>query len=127
MDDNRAKLARAVRDARSAIELTQAELASKAEVSRATMQKLERGEPVRQVTLYRVEKALDWAVGTCQAILDGAPAPHPANRPVVTGVSDEELTEIVTKVMVATVDGMTAAEIREAAPRVAKELRRLVR
>lgn len=63
----------AVRAARKAQELTQAELAGRAGVSAGTIRAIERGTEYGSVnpTLRAVEAALSWAPGSVQAVLDG--------------------------------------------------------
>lgn len=129
MGENWEALGRAVRDAREARGGTQAWLSSEADVSRATIQKLERGEPVRPGTLSKVEKVIKWAPGSSRGILDGAASPIEMKGTRTTGglakIPDGELDQAITNAMVATVDNMTAAEIREVARKAVEELRRL--
>lgn len=68
-----ARVGDAVRAARKAQDLTQAELGARANVSTATIRAIERGTEYGSVTLTlrSVEAALSWAPGSVQAILDG--------------------------------------------------------
>ena len=54
------RLADAIVSARSAQGLRQVELATKAQVSRGTLQNLERGQAVRMTTVFNVTRALEW-------------------------------------------------------------------
>ncbi|CAG6392728.1 helix-turn-helix domain-containing protein [Streptomyces cocklensis] len=76
-----ARVGTALRAARKAQELTQAELAARADVSAGTIRAIERGQEFQKVTptLRAVEAAIGWAEGSVQAILDGGePTPAPA-------------------------------------------------
>jgi transcriptional regulator with XRE-family HTH domain len=127
MDENRVALGRAVRDARVRLGMTQNQLSDAAGLARATVQKLERGEGVRSVSLAKIEKTLGWAAGSSQAILDGAGAPveiSPVGAGIVLAkVPEAVMEQAVASALVAVVDTMTASEIRDVSRRAMDELR----
>jgi transcriptional regulator with XRE-family HTH domain len=55
------------------------ELAASAGISTAALNKIRRGEPVRPATKAKAERALNWAPGSIDAILDGG-APTPVDE-----------------------------------------------
>ena len=67
------RLGRAVRRARALREMTQAELAAKAGVSKDVIERLERiphsGSEILATNLYKIEDALGWVPGDCERIL----------------------------------------------------------
>lgn len=75
MEDNWTALAAAVKQRRKALRLSQIELAEAADVSRSTVQKLEKGENlgISRKTLGSVGRALGWAEGSVDAVLRGKP------------------------------------------------------
>ncbi|MFK0045493.1 helix-turn-helix domain-containing protein [Streptomyces sp. NPDC090741] len=128
MEENRRRLAKAVQDARGRLRLTQHELADRAGVSRATIQKIERAEPMRSTTLMKIEPALGWAPGSCASMLDGAEGPLAIEGSEgdvsFVRIPEGELGETVTSAIVAVADSMTAAEIRDLSSRLTDELKR---
>ena len=128
MDGNRAALGDAVKHTRNRLGITQEALALRAELARATIQKLERGEPVRPAVLAKVEPALGWAEGSCVALLEGAPEPMQippkGKASVIMAVSEDQLNQVISSAMVAVADSMTASEIRDVSRRVTEELKR---
>lgn len=75
------RLANAVRDARTALKMTQIELADAADVSEATVQNLESGAARTRLpfSLPKVERALGWAPDSGKAVLAGGdPTPLPS-------------------------------------------------
>ncbi|RPK56184.1 anaerobic benzoate catabolism transcriptional regulator [Streptomyces sp. ADI96-02] len=128
MSEDYEALGRAVREARIRQGMTQTQLAEVAGVSRATLQNLERGGRLRSLNLVKIESVLGWAPGSVQALLEGG-APSPIEEmPEAVGassvtLSEEELAQAVTSAMVATVDTVTAAEIREVARRMVEDLK----
>lgn len=73
MDTPWARVGAAVRAARDAQGLTQAQLGERAGVSAGTIRAIERGQQFAKVTptLRAVEGALGWAAGSVRALLDG--------------------------------------------------------
>ncbi|MFI0915209.1 hypothetical protein [Streptomyces abikoensis] len=106
------------------------DVARAAELTITTYNKVEAGEPVRDVTYGKVEPVLRWATGTCRSILDGAP-PTTMEPSVVPGAFysvispgdlEREVARAVQEAAVA-VTNMPASEIRELKQRVIEELR----
>ncbi|MFG2617748.1 helix-turn-helix domain-containing protein [Streptomyces sp. NPDC048507] len=67
------RLAEAIREARRSRGWTQADLAEVSGVGFSTVQRLEAGKPYRRrpPALDRVERALGWAAGSVDAVLEG--------------------------------------------------------
>jgi len=83
------RLADAVEAARDAKGLTQVALAALAGVSESTVQNLESGAERKRVpaSLHRVERALGWAPGSGERILDGGdPEPQEDSAPPPSGL-----------------------------------------
>lgn len=99
MTEDRAKLhwaalATAIRSAREARGLTQAQLAERAGVSEGSVQNLEAGKPRNRMpkTLSEIEPHLGWAPGSGRSILDGGepiPAAGDAGSPPVEQETDK--------------------------------------
>jgi transcriptional regulator with XRE-family HTH domain len=87
------RLADAIVSARSARGLRQVELAMKAEVSRGTLQNLERGQAVRMATVFSVARALEWPHDHAEKLLaervEGVPATTPLPSDLPLRVVDE--------------------------------------
>ncbi|GAA1065302.1 helix-turn-helix transcriptional regulator [Streptomyces asiaticus] len=85
------RLADAVRAARTALGMTQVELADAAGVAEATVQNLEGGKDRNRLptSLPRVERALRWGPGSGAAILNGGePASLPPTLDTETGAAE---------------------------------------
>lgn len=74
---NHELVAAAVIAARDAMNLTQDEFATRADVSVSTLHDIEQavGRRTRQSTLAKIEAALDWPAGSIAAIAQGGAAP----------------------------------------------------
>lgn len=72
------RLADKIRKRRAELDLSQQALADAAKVSLRTIPNLEGGQPAKDRTLARIERALGWAPGSIDTILDvegGEPSP----------------------------------------------------
>ncbi len=125
-----ARLGHALRSARDARGLTQAELGELAGVSGRSVQDAEAGTVPKSrmpYTLGRIAAALGWPEGAVDAVLDGAAPPGEGWRdvPVEQGQIDaEQLAGIMTNAMVRATEHATAAEIRAATKIALDELRK---
>ncbi|MCX0246452.1 helix-turn-helix transcriptional regulator [Streptomyces drozdowiczii] len=124
-----ARLGRALRSAREASGLTQADLADAAGVSSRSIQDAEGGKvPTgrRPYTLARVAAALGWPAGAVDDVLDGAAPPGGDGQdvPVQAQLDEETATGAITNAMVRALDNATPAEIREATRLAVDALRR---
>jgi transcriptional regulator with XRE-family HTH domain len=105
--------------------------AADAGMSKDTWIRVERGAPVRDLNYAKIDVVLQWAPGSCQAVLEGRnPLPgRPAESdPDVTisaiprGDVDEEARDVVQLAAIATT-GLPADEIRALSDRVVHDLR----
>lgn len=121
-----ARLARALREARGHLGLTQAQVAERAGVSLYAVGAAERGDPPEKrmpPTLAKIAKALEWQPGTIENILDGAEPPGGWSE--ASGQVDADLLDrTMSHAMVTATDNVTAAEIRAAVTIALDELRR---
>ncbi|MCP9205559.1 helix-turn-helix domain-containing protein [Streptomyces sp. NEAU-Y11] len=120
-----ARLGRALKSAREHRGLSQAELATAADVSARSVQDAEGGKvPKARVpyTLARVAEALGWPAGAVDSVLDGGPIPGGWEDVPALAASDVET--ILSQAMVRATNNVTAAEIRAATKIAVDELRR---
>lgn len=123
------RLAVAIRQAREAANMTQIDLAERANISEGSVQNLESGNGRTRIppTLARVERALGWAAGSGVAILQGAAEPvlisDVGGGRYVATIPESELQDAVTKSAIAVTDNLTAREIRDLAQRITDELK----
>ncbi|WP_329114580.1 hypothetical protein [Streptomyces sp. NBC_01353] len=106
--------------------------AQAAGTSKGTWQRVEKGLPIRATNYVKIDGLLEWAPGSCVAVLEGrdpVPArPMESNPNVVVSdippeLIDDEARDVIRLVAVATTKGLTAPEIRELSDRVVRELR----
>lgn len=64
------RLAGKIRKRRAELDLSQQQVADAARVSLRTVASLESGQPAKERTLVRVERALEWTAGSMDAVLD---------------------------------------------------------
>lgn len=124
-----ARLGQALRTAREARSLTQAELGELAGVSSRSVQEAEGGTvPKKRMpyTIARIAAALGWPEGAIDAVLDGAAPPGEGWRDVSVQqqVDEERMDGIMTNAMVRAMEHATAAEIRAATRIALDEMRR---
>lgn len=122
------RLATKVRERRLELRIGIAAAATSAGMSKDTWRRVEEGARVRETSYAKIDSALGWASGSCQGVLDGAGEPietQPAGPAggTIARIPDGELDRAITQAMVATVDTMTAAEIREVSRQVVEELK----
>jgi len=102
--------------------------------SKGTWQRVEGGLPIRETNYVKIDGALQWAPGSCLAIIRGGePTPvedmkDPAaadvqKSPMPPEAIDEEARDVVQLALIATAKGTTAEEIRDMSERVVHDLR----
>lgn len=74
------RLGDAVRHARIAARVSIDDAAAAGGMSPVTWGRVEKAQPVRELTYAGIERALGWPAGTATQILDGQPAPQPGPR-----------------------------------------------
>ncbi|WP_405461584.1 helix-turn-helix domain-containing protein [Streptomyces sp. NBC_00101] len=120
------RLAAKVRERRLVLGMSITGAADSAGMSKDTWRRIEEGGLVRQTTYTKIDSVLGWAPGSALGILDGS---DPIEVEQLGGgvtaarIPEGELDKAITGAMVAVVDTMTAAEIREVARRVVEELK----
>jgi hypothetical protein len=128
------RLAKAVKAQRLKLFRSRLAAATAAGMSKDTWQRVEEGLEVYDSTYLKIESVLQWAEGSCAAILEGGeatsaiPVEHGAPGVVKTELSgqtlsDEELRESVQLSAIATT-GLSADEIRALSERVVQDLRK---
>jgi hypothetical protein len=127
------RLAVAARQRRHALGLALNDVNAKAGgTSKGTWQRVEKGEPIRLTNYVKIDGLLQWAPGSCVAILEGRnPVPaHPSRSDPGTTISelapellDEEARDVVKLAAIATAKGLTSEEIQDLSDRVVKDLK----
>ncbi|MFJ5588404.1 helix-turn-helix domain-containing protein [Streptomyces noursei] len=124
-------LADVVRRRRLELDLNKIDVAKSAKITIKTYMKIEDGQPLRDVTYGKIEKALGWAPGSTQEVLRGrrpTVVEHLADGVVVSPVGEEELeadvAQAVTNAAIAVADTLSASDIRKLKQAVIEELRR---
>ncbi|MEV7034532.1 hypothetical protein AB0N99_30425 [Streptomyces sp. NPDC093272] len=103
-------------------------------LSNRTWQRVERGERLYDANYTKIDGLLQWAVGSCLAVLDGGDpipvtdmddptAPGVQKSPMPRDAIDQEVRNIVGLALIATTTGTSAEEIREISERVVRDLR----
>jgi transcriptional regulator with XRE-family HTH domain len=119
MDDS-AALGRAIQEARTALGMTQEELAKATGLARATIQKMERGGSIRASSLSRVEEVLAPALPASRGRLVATATVENHGR-VYGPVTEDDIRRAVTDALVAVTD-VGAADIRAVTRRVIEDL-----
>ncbi|MGK5730236.1 helix-turn-helix domain-containing protein [Streptomyces sp. URMC 124] len=115
---------------RAQLNLPKAAVAEQAGLTAKTYYKIENGEWVRETTYAKVEPVLQWAHGSCLAILGGAEpviaeptgAPGVYLSPILPGDLERLVEQAVQNAAIA-VTNLPASEIRALKQRVVDELR----
>ncbi|MEV6477665.1 hypothetical protein [Streptomyces sp. NPDC051657] len=129
--DSRQRLARLVIKRRVELGWHKADAASKADLTITTYMRVEKGLSVRDVTYAKIEKALDWAPGACDAVLEGATEAQVAGEvidgvryaPTAAGLA-EDAQQAVHDVFIATRPETPAGEMAEMSKAIVEELRK---
>lgn len=110
--------------------------AKEAGVSRGTWQRVEKGLEIRETNYVKIDGLLQWAAGSCIAVLEGGdPAPladdagtHGARKSTIPAeVFDSESRDLVQLALIATAKDATPEEIRAMSERVARDLGKYLR
>lgn len=126
------RLAQHVKARRLELGLALKKAANDAAISKDTWIRVEKGAPLREISYAKMEPVLQWAPGSCVAVLEGRSAitadPSRAGAEVVVSTIpreaiDAEARDVVQLAMIATTKGMTAEEIRALSDRVVHDLR----
>ena len=122
------RLATLVTRRRTELHMSVDEAARRASMSNTTWHRVEDGAGVRDTTYTRVEEVLDWPPRTCEEILSGGePVPGETSggarfsRPQL---SEEALRRTIQDATLATLPGLTGAEIVALQERAVVEARR---
>ncbi|MER5892356.1 hypothetical protein [Streptomyces sp. NPDC001876] len=127
----RQRLARLVIKRRVEMDWHKADAASAADLTITTYMRVEKGLSVRDVTYAKIERALGWAPGACEAILQGAEEAQLVGD-VVDGVRyapttaglDEDARQAVQDVFIATRPETPAGEMAQFSKAIVEELRK---
>jgi hypothetical protein len=101
-------------------------------LSNRTWQRVEKGLDIRDTNYRKIDGLLQWAPGSCLAVLEGgdptpvgdvAGAPDVQTSPVPQDVIDKNALDTVQLALIATAKGTSAEEIREMSERVVRDLR----
>ncbi|WP_327160477.1 hypothetical protein [Streptomyces zaomyceticus] len=124
-------LARAVKKRRIELGLGYKKAAKDAGIAPDTWKRIETAQPVRELSYAKVDPVLQWAPGSCTAVLAGrTPVPvtpmegHPGVS--ISPVPPEALDsakDTVQLAAIATTSGLTADEIRALSERVVADLK----
>ncbi|WP_225794707.1 helix-turn-helix domain-containing protein [Streptomyces aculeolatus] len=126
------RLAKAVKARRLERYPSRREAAIAAGVSKDTFQRIEEGQPVRDVSYVKVDRALGWAPGSCDEIAQGGePVPVQMSEDgdvmyatvPITGLT-EKIERAVTDATMAVTPDLTVREIKALNSRVIEELQR---
>lgn len=127
------RLAAAARKRRRGLGLALNDLNAKAGgTSKGTWQRVEKGEAIRATNYVKIDGLLQWAPGSCIAILEGGDPvpvdPSKAERGTVLSdlspeMHDAEARDVIQLATIATTDGLTSEEIRALSERAVKDLR----
>lgn len=127
------RLARSAKRRRAELGLALNDINAKAGgLSKRTWQRVEKGLPIRETNYVKVDGLLQWAPGSCIAVLEGgepvpvtevSDAPGSVKSPLPDEALDSKARDVVQLALIATAKGSTAEEIREQSERVVRDLR----
>ncbi|MFH8627822.1 hypothetical protein ACH4A8_39045 [Streptomyces vietnamensis] len=124
-------LAKAVKKRRIELGLGYKKAAKDAGIAPDTWKRIETGQPVRELSYAKADPVLQWAPGSCMAVLEGKSpvpvAPSESDPSVsISPVPPEALAaakDVVQLAAIATTSGLTADEIRTLSERVVADLK----
>ncbi|WP_329424062.1 hypothetical protein [Streptomyces sp. NBC_01268] len=126
---DRLRLAKLVIQRRRELGWHKVDAAKAAELTHTTYMRVEKGEPVRDVTYVKIEAAFGWAPGACAAILEGADEAQLAGE-VVDGVRlapvagmDEKARKAVQDAVIAVLPDTPAGDMVKLSEKVVEFLR----
>lgn len=127
------RLATAARKRRREIGLALNDLNAKAGgTSKGTWQRVEKGESIRTTNYVKIDRLLQWAPGSCIAILEGGEPVEvdPSKAELGSVVSelspemhDAEARDVIQLAVIATTDGLPSEAIRALSERAVRDLR----
>lgn len=126
------RLARYVTQRRHELGLSRLKAATDAGMSKDTLLRVERGDPVRDLNYPKIDRVLFWASGSCLSVASGkepveisATSLAPGVVAATVPVSDlgAEVRRSVESASIAVADGLTAQQIRELSARVIEDLK----
>jgi len=124
-------LAKAVKKRRIELGLAYKGAAKQAGIAPETWKRIETGLPVRELSYAKVDPVLQWAAGSCIAVMEGRSAipvtpsettPGVSISPVPPEVLDAAK-DVVQLAAIATTSGLTADEIRALSEKVVRDLK----
>lgn len=123
-------LAKAVKKRRIELGLAYKSAAKQAGIAPETWKRIETAQPVRELSYAKVDPMLQWAPGSCIAVLEGrSPVPvtpvEGAPDVSISPVPPESLAaakDVVQLATIATTSGLTADEIRSLSERIISDL-----
>ncbi|MER7517849.1 hypothetical protein [Streptomyces sp. NPDC126499] len=124
-------LAQAVKNRRIELHLGYKTAAKAAGIAPDTWKRIETGQPVRELTYAKADPVLQWAPGSCVAVLEGrSPVPVTPSETApgvsISPVPPEALDaakDVVQLAAIATTSGLTADEIRALSEKVVRDLK----
>lgn len=128
------RLAKAVKPRRLQLHPSRLAAAKAAGVSKDTWQRVEEGDPVREVSYAKVDQALGWAVGSCTSIAEGGEPVAVEHLGADDGTMisaipaswlEKELPGVIESSAMETTPGLTVREIHALSDQVMEKLRRL--
>lgn len=130
MDTDLQRLADAVTLRRADLGLSREECARRAGMSNNTWGRIEQGRPARDTSYSRIDRVLDWPIGTCAQILDDPTfEPFPSEivaraRVSQVPIGEDAVRSAIQNATIATAPNLTGAQIMELQERAIAELRR---
>lgn len=133
-DHDYARLAKTARARRLELSLALNDVNAKAGgTSKGTWQRVEKGDPIRVTNYAKIDGLLQWAPGSCIAVLAGrepipsrpakdAPGVDISERPVRD--LDGEARDVIRLATIATTRGLTSEEIRDLSDRAVRDLKK---
>lgn len=132
-DHDYARLAKLAKERRQQLSLALNDKnAQAAGTSKGTWQRIEKGEPIRPTNYVKIDRLLQWAPGSCIAVLEGREPILSRPAEDVAGVDiserpvqdiDAKARDVIQLAMIATTSGLTAEEIRALSDRAVKDLK----
>lgn len=131
MDRDLDRLARVATERRLELGLARNKTALEIGISKSTWKRLEQGLPIREMNYAKIEGALQWAVGSCVAVMEGGdpiPIETSSDDGVIAQVPlaglPDAVRDAVAVATVATTPDITAREIKALSDQVVEELQK---
>ena len=127
------RLADYARKRRAVLGLALNDINAKAgDIAKRTWQRVEKGLEIRETNYVKIDRLLQWAPGSCIAILEGGEPvpvdPSKAERGTVISemsseMHDAEARDVIQLAVIATTDGLPSEQIRALSERAVRDLR----